>query len=140
MVSDAYKGAMEKAKAQLIHAIRQRDFWNLEITRLQQLYKSLMDAQGQDLSAMEDVLVTGQVGFADLVQSIVSRSPGSVSATEVRDAVWAAGYDLREYSNALSLIHQTLKRLAEKGRIKNLGDGRYASSPFYGALLATKPK
>ena len=73
MVSDAYKAAMEKAKAQLIHAIKQHDFWNLEITRLQQLYKSLLDAQGPDLSAMEDALITGQVGFADLVQSIVSR-------------------------------------------------------------------
>ena len=140
MVSDAYKAAMEKAKAQLIHAIKQRDFWNLEITRLQQLYKSLLDAQGPDLSAMEDALITGQVGFADLVQSIVSRSTGPVSATEVRDAVWASGYNLSGYSNALSLIHQTLKRLAEKGRIKSLGDGRYARSPFYEALLATMPR
>ena len=140
MSHDAYKAALEKAKTQLIHAIKQRDFWNLEIIRLQQLYKSLLDAQGPNLSAMEDALIAGQVGFSDLVQSIVSRSTGPVTATEVRDGVWASGYDLRDYSNALALIHQTLKRLAEKGHIKSLGDGRYTRSPFYEALLATKPK
>ena len=128
-MSDAYRVAFQKAEADLINAIKQRDTWNLEIARLQQLVKSLAVAAG---SSVRVELLEGQLGLSDLVQSVVCNSARQMTAIEVRDAIVKSGYDLSGYANALALIHQTLKRLAAKGTIRNAGNGRYGRPIGYG--------
>jgi|SRR5579864_2137621 len=129
MVSDTYKTALQQAKVDLANAITQRDYWNTEIARLQQLVRSLAAASANPatIEAIEKTLI-GQISLADIVQSVVNRSVFPISATNVRDAVIEAGYDLSGYANALALIHQTLKRLSAKGSISDQGDGTYQSS------------
>src|SRR5437016_5671747 len=116
MTSDTYKAALRKAKNDLADAMHKRDYWNLEIGRLQQLVKSLAASvekkSGEQTEPRKKVSLSALVGvrFTDMVQSIVNRSEDEgISASEVKKALEERGYDLSEYSNPSALIHQTLK-------------------------------
>jgi hypothetical protein len=134
MTSNTYEAALNKAKADLIAAIKERDRWNLEIGRLTQLVKSLAVATGVP-SAASDGSSSSPVGFTELVLAVVTRSPNALSAQDVKDALRVFGYDLSAYSNALAYIHQTLKRLAAQKKIVNLGNGTYRRTALYETLL-----
>lgn len=136
MTPDAYKEALSKAKAQLIKAIQQREHLSLEVARLEQLVKALSVEieKPAHLNATEEVLQTG-VRLKDLVLGAVNRSALPVSALVVRSQLNFYGYDLSKYSNPMAMIHQTLKRLAEQGHIRDMGNGSYKRSALYEALL-----
>lgn len=136
MASDAYKQALLKAKADLIAAIKQREHWNLEVARLDQLVKALSAEVGESrtLGAMVEALQTG-VSLNDLVLSVVNNSEQAVSPLRVRSLLQFYGYDMTRYSNPMAMIHQTLKRLAEQGKIQDIKNGTYKRSALYEALL-----
>ncbi len=136
MTSDAYKQALQKAKADLIAAIQQRDHWNLEVARLDQLVKALSAEveRSRTLGDMVEGLQTG-VTFNDLVLSVVNKSALAVSPLLVRSHLQFHKVDLTRYSNAMAMIHQALKRLAEQGRIRDMGNGTYKRSALYEELL-----
>jgi hypothetical protein len=142
MTSGAYKQALQKAKAELIKAIRQREHWNLEVARLDQLVKALsaeVEKDGPNLDAFEETLHTG-VTFNDIVLSVVNRVPTAVSPLLVRSQLQFHGCDLTRYSNPMAMIHQALRRLAEQGRIQDMKNGTYKRSALYEALLKAGEK
>src|SRR5208283_2099460 len=120
MTSVAYKDALSQAKAELIEAIGKRDHWNMEIARLSQLVKSLSASVDRRFAEAEEAL-DANVGFTELALGLVNRSPTALSPAQVKSTFTLLGYDLGRYSNPLALIHQTLKRLAVQGKIRDMG-------------------
>jgi len=137
MTSDTYQAALQKAKAELIGAIQERDRLNLEIARLQQLVDSLQTTLDP---STKEARVAENVGFTELVLGLVNRSGVALTAGHIRQLFVLSGFDLKHYSNPLALIHQTLKRLAEQRKIRDLGNGTYKRHALYEALLNSEPK
>ncbi len=126
MTSRTYRLALAEAQRELAHAMKQRDHWNLEIVRLQNLVKGLAgSALGVEQAEKITAQMQPEVSITEAVEAILNRSTGELTATEVRDALLEGGYGLGGYSNPLALVHQTLQRLAAAGRITELGGGRY---------------
>jgi hypothetical protein len=138
MTVDTYKAALRKAKIDLAHAMRQRDYWNLEIARVQQLVKSLsVSVESKNTGTKQEkgrkkLSLAALVGvrFTDVVYSIINSGDEKegMTAAEVKKALEKRGYDLSDYSNPSALIHQTIKRLAKDGRLDHQGEGRYTTN------------
>ncbi|HEY3771066.1 MAG TPA: hypothetical protein VGN44_20505 [Candidatus Angelobacter sp.] len=138
---NTYKSALKKARSDLSSAIKQRDYWTVEIGRLQQLVKSLAASIEKRPPGVTNVgkplSLNALVGvrFTDIVHSIVNNSNDEgVSASDVKKKLQEKGYDLSEYSNPVALIHQTLKRLAKDGRVERRADGKYVNN-FVGSIF-----
>ncbi len=99
MTSDNYKDALQQAKTDIEVAIRNRDYWTLQIVRLEQLIKSLsqMVATTEKARAKFDALEKA-LGFTETVNTIIRNSHTPMSAINVRDKLLEMGYDLAYYS------------------------------------------
>lgn len=135
MTSDNYKLALQQAQQELARAISERDRWTLEVFRLQSLAKNL--AIGAMKTAKAEKFaeeMSHQLGLSPAIESVLNQSGKQFSPIEVRDALIATGYDLQHYSNPLSLIHQTLHRLAAEGKIREI-NGKFARPEWMDAVL-----
>jgi len=128
MTPNVYEAALIKAKLDMIEAINQRDRLNLEIARLQQLVASLTATINP--GAKEDV-GSDNVGFTELVLGLVNRTSAPVTPTHIKQSLELSGFSLKHYSNPLALIHQTLKRLSDQGKIHELEGGNYKRHSLY---------
>jgi len=138
MTSDNYKDALQQAKTDIEVAIRNRDYWTLQIVRLEQLIKSLsqMVATTEKARAKFDALEKA-LGFTETVNTIIRNSHTPMSAINVRDKLLEMGYDLAYYSNPLGFIHTVLGRLEKQNQIRQTESGLYVSrNSLYEALLA----
>jgi len=138
MTSAHYKQSLEQARRDLAHAIQQRDFWNLKIVQAQNAVRSMAAmAANAELAEQADVEMQRQVGIAQAIEALVNGAALAITPAEVRDGLIFYGYDIDRYANPVSLIHQTLERLAAAGKIKRDLTGRYTRNAFYQALLNT---
>ena len=136
MTNSAYDPALQKASEELATALEERDRWILEVARLYNLVISLSTAAGLTPVAVGE---KGTFSFTETVLATVTRTPEPMSAVQVRDAMVSFGQDLSKYSNPLSHIHQTLKRLAVQGRLVEI-NGTYKRTPLYESLLRVSSK
>lgn len=136
MNSTDYKQALERARHDLAHAIQQRDSWNLKIVQAQNAVRS-MSAMVANAEVAEEVEreMQKQVGIAQAIEALVNGADHPLIAAEVREGLLFYGYDIDRYQNPVSMIQQTLQRLAQAGRIKQHAGGRFSRSDFYQALL-----
>jgi hypothetical protein len=138
MTSDNYKQALEQARTDLAKAIQERDHWNLEIVKLEQLMKSLAQmVSASDKAQAKFNALEAAFGFTETVHTIIRSSKVPLSAMDVRDKLLNLGYDISGYSNPLGFVHSVLGRLEKQGKIKEVGPGTYIErSAIYEALLA----
>jgi len=127
------KQSLEKARQNLATSIQWRDHYNLEIVRNQNVVRALavavMNAEKAEQVAEE---TRHYVGIAQAVEAIVNGSQNPISPVEVRDTLIFYGYDIGRYSNPLSMVHQTMRRLADEQRIQMVGNsGRYTRAAWY---------
>lgn len=136
MTSNDYRQALERARRDLAHAIQQRDHWNLKIVQAQNAVRS-MSAMVANAEAIEDQQreMQKQIGIAQAIEALVNGADHPLTAAEVREGLIFYGYDIDRYANPVSLIHQTLSRLAQAGRIKGFANGTFTRNDFYQALL-----
>ncbi|MGO8736349.1 MAG: hypothetical protein ACLQVM_26550 [Terriglobia bacterium] len=137
MTKQSYEQLLQQAQQELASAVQQRDHWNLEIVRLQNLVNTLAFVSTANAQQVEQHNAEWQV-YTQLVQAIealVNTSVDAVTPIEIRDSLLSYGYNIGHYSNPMAMIHQTLKRLATDKRIRVLPDGRYARTVIYDALL-----
>ena len=136
MSAQTYKQHLEQARRDLANAVQQRDHLNLEILRLQQVIKALaISAVHAEQAERINIEWQAYVELAQAIEALVNGSPNPITPTEVRDGLSFYGYDIARYSNPMAMIHQTLKTLANNGRIRALGGGRYTRTALYNALL-----
>lgn len=137
MTAQDYKQHLEQARKDLAGAVAERDRWNLEILRLQQVVKALA-VQVSQAQQTERANIEWQayVELAQAIESIVNSTANPVTPVEVRNTLIFYGYDIGRYSNPMAMIHQTLKSLAANGRIAAIRGGTaYTRTAFYNALL-----
>jgi hypothetical protein len=135
MTSGNYRQSLERARRDLANAIQHRDFWNLKIVQAQNAVRSLsaMVLSAEKVEA-ETLEMQKQIGIAQAIEALVNGSPVPISAVEVREGLIFYGYDIDRYANPVSMINQTLERLATGGKVRKMTD-RYTRTPFYNALL-----
>ncbi|SRR6266567_4268553 len=130
MTSANLKAALEEARQQLANAVQELHKWNFEVYRLQGLVKTLA-ANVHDAEKAEAIQqwMQYQMTVTDAIESIINNSSSALAPSDVKDNLLFYGYDINRYSNPAALVHQTLKRLADAGRIKEFR-GRYMRNNF----------
>ncbi len=137
-MTEAYKKALEEAQKELAEAIKERDYWTIEVARLQQLVKSLaVMTVRTDKAAIAAQEQPDEVGLQEVVLTCVRASNTRVTAIDIRNQLQSVGYDLAKYANPLAVIHGALKRLSASGQIRDYRDGTYQRSFLYDTLLGT---
>jgi hypothetical protein len=138
MNSTDYKQALDQARHDLAHAIQQRDFWNLQIVRAQNAVRSMavMVDAAEKMEELNREMQT-QIGISQAIEALVNGAPQTVTPLEIRQGLLFYGYNIDRYANPVSLIQQTLQRLAAAGKIHLYPDGKYGRTAFYNALLNT---
>src|SRR5260370_27123700 len=132
MNGQIYKQHLEQARRELAYAVSQRDHWNLEILRLQQVVKALaISAVHAEQAERTNIEWQAYVELAQAIEALVNGSANPITPIQVRDALSFYGYDIARYSNPMAMVHQTLKSLASNGRIVELEDGRYTRTGLY---------
>src|SRR6266705_3544776 len=100
-----YKRALQAAQRELQQAVGQRDQLNLRIVQLHQTIRGLsvrcaMEERNQAVHRAESCAPT----VTEMIRAILRMNQRPMSTAEVRDALWASGFDLGQYSNPLGLI------------------------------------
>ncbi len=108
-----YQQVLTVAQLELQETVRQRDGLNLKIIQLQNTIRALAltYAQEERQQIMEDA-GRFSLTLSEAVKAILRHNKRPMTAAEVRDALWAAGFDMGQYANALPLVQSTLERLA----------------------------
>lgn len=120
----AQLGELKKKSAELD---RRRTDANVELEHLGKQIEKL--EKGIELIASvagenpQRVEVSG-LGLTKAVQAILDKAATSKTPKEIRTALLESGYDLSKsrYSDAVSSISTTLKRLVERGRVEESSD------------------
>jgi len=119
MTSANLKAALEDARHQLANAAQELHKWNFEVYRLQGLVKTLAaNVHNAEKAEAIQQWQQYQMTITEAVESIVNNSATPLAPSDVKANLLFYGYDINRYSNPAALVHQTLKRLAEAGRIK----------------------
>jgi hypothetical protein len=119
------KALLESAQDELVDALKQQESLTYRIRKLQEDIIHLAALCGE---AVVDPLKDW--GLTDAIRYVIGNAkPKSMSATGIRDALVADGYDVSDYSNVMASIHQVIKRLFRKGEILSApsadGEKRY---------------
>jgi len=124
MTSANLKGALEDARQELGNAVQELHKWNFEVYRLQNLVKTLATNvhDAEKAEAMQQWMQY-QMTITQAIESLINNSKTPLSPLQVMENLRFYGYDIDRYANPGALVHQTLKRLAEAGRIKELRGG-----------------
>lgn len=133
-----YKDVLKKARADLDFAVREQMAAELKAEGLKARIETLQKTvDGLSILAgeTEDQMTDG-LGLTDAIRQILSSHVGTgYSATGIRTALREASFPVDGYSNPLSVIHTTLKRLLTGDMVKSwekTGNGR--TTTFYGWL------
>jgi multidrug resistance efflux pump len=126
MTEETYKEALERARLELANALAQRDSWNLKIVRMQGLVKALSTRVAERENAEEyEVEANRYVNLMQAIEAIINQENGPMAPLQVREALTNHGYDLSSYANPMAMVHQTLRRLSEQGKIRAFPNGLY---------------
>ena len=136
MTTDNLKAALEDARQQLAGAVQRQNECNFEVNRLQNLVRTLATSlhSAEKAEAWQNEMQY-QMGIGQAIEGLVTSSSVPLSPLQVKENLLFYGYDVNRYANPGALVHQTLKRLAEAGRIRELG-GKFMRNDFNQWLFA----
>ncbi len=117
-----YRATVLLCSLRLHKLLAKREKLNLEIGRVSDLLTANANFLPEQERAVQlqqlEQLVADPPGFTDSIRNVLKAHPAHpVSATDVRDMLAKAGFNLSAYSNPLASIHTILKRLAERGEL-----------------------
>ena len=142
MTSDVYKKALGKANQDFMDAIRKRDYWTMEVARLQNVIKSLTAMTEKGILRIDVPEETPEVGLQEIVFTCVRNAcPEPISPMDVRDMIRMGGLaDLSRYANPLAVIHGALKRLVTQRKIREGYEGTYRMPAAFEGLVKSRSK
>ena len=114
-MTDDYKRALDAAVREYEELGRQRAALDARLTQLAQSIGTLCKLCG--------LVPSMPWGLTDACRTILRNAGIPMSPTEVRDRLFAIGFDLAKYSNELAAIHTVLRRL------NNSGEARFVAAP-----------
>lgn len=116
MTVDDYRRALEAAQDDLQHAVQERDKWIMTVLQLQDTISALSKRCAfEEQQEIIKNLGLYALSLSETVKTILRMNKRPLTAVEVRDALWASGFDLGQYANALALVTSTLERLFTSG-------------------------
>jgi hypothetical protein len=118
-----FRKALETASSELSDLVRDRTAIDLRITQLKTAIDTLTAlleekapyVSGASWESTAEVL--NELGISDAVRRILADSAAPMFPTQVKAALVNAGFPLEEYASAMSVIHNTLKRLERQGEL-----------------------
>jgi hypothetical protein len=123
-----YADALAHAKKELATLTAEKFSIDAKIARLQASIKALSAMTEEEISygialeAMNSSFLSemGKLGITDAIRAVLRESKMSMTAPQIRDALKAGNYDISDYSNALTVIHNTIKRMEKQGEISEV--------------------
>jgi len=133
-MKDVYLEALENARAELSALVKQRSELDERIVRLTKSIEglqSLCEDKGQSagLTPKIECELSDSMGLSDAIRQILANSILPRTAPEIRDFLVAEGFEPNDYSNMLTVIHNTLRRLERQGEISKV---RFPGGSFWG--------
>jgi hypothetical protein len=123
-MDNTYLKALEDARKELQGLIQERAQLDDRIARLSRSIEGLAslcddtDHSNELKTKLIELELSDSMGMTDAIRAVISSSIFPVSATAIRDALVAEGFDSKNYSNMLTVIHNTLLRLERQGEIQ----------------------
>jgi len=130
MTSDTLKAALEQARQELASMVQTQIEVNFEVNKLQNLVATLAaNVHNTEKAEAWQREMQYQLSITQAVEGLVNNSATPLSPLEVMENLRFYGYDIDRYANPNALVHQTLKRLSNAGRIKE-HRARYMRNDF----------
>ena len=108
-----FKRALHFAQQELRLTVEQRDKLNMRVMQLQQTIKALaFQCAAADRQRALQQADSCAPPVNETIKAVLRINGRPMSTTEVRDALWAAGFDLGQYTQPLAMLGTTLERLA----------------------------
>jgi hypothetical protein len=118
-----YTRALEAARNELAGLLQQRQEIDKRVMQLQRTVDALLAVcEEQGVQLPSDLLPPElesptPIGFTDAVRNILRERGLPMGPIAVRDALVDMGIDMNKYSNPMVPVHNTLKRLCERGEV-----------------------
>jgi hypothetical protein len=124
-MKEAYMNALQQARAELAALLKDRSVIDERIGRLNKSIEGLEalcdDADHpKGLAHKTELESADSMGMSDAIRAILGRASVPIRAPLIRDALVDEGFDPSEYSNMLTVIHNTLMRLEKQGEINRV--------------------
>jgi hypothetical protein len=124
-MSEEYKAALKKLRSELSAALRQRTEIDDRIINLQQSIQgieALTDNKDHSsgLAVPTAKVNADEAGITEAIRGIIRDAMMPIKPPGIRDALIGEGFDPKDYSNILTVIHNTLNRLEHQGEIRKM--------------------
>ncbi len=125
------RGLLDKAQQDLAERIHLRDQLNVQIIDLQRQAQSLAALVWRDeLTQQQNDIQQAVVGISDAIRSILRLQGKPMTAAQVKDCLDLMGYNFAGMTNASSVVHNTLKRMAGTGELVFVPAAKTYEFPF----------
>jgi chromosome segregation ATPase len=129
-----YKKTLERARRELAQLLKQREELDQRLLKLQKSIEGLAALCGEEdhsLQSLPDDLrdPDGQGSITESILIFLQSNIVPAKVPEIRDALKEEGFDPEKYSNFLTVIHNTLHRLARQGQVMKV---RLPGQGFWG--------
>jgi len=148
-MGNSYQVTLDQARSELIQLTEQRKALDVRIAALTRSIEGLAilcdehDDSAQLLSEPGTKLATTaeisspEPGISDAIRNILAASILPITVPEIRNTLVAEGFDADAYSNMLTVIHNTLRRLERQGEAQIVvmpfsGSGRWVATSQLG--------
>jgi|SRR5579863_6284815 len=126
---EVYAKALESARSELEKLTKDREKIERRMTTLERMIEALVSICQEDgVSLPPDFALpmgletASNASLTEAIKSALKTGAVSMTPTEVRDKLLAAGFDLKKYTSPMVPIHNTLKRLYSQGEIARTTD------------------
>lgn len=123
-MDNSYVKALEDARKELEGLISERAQLDDRIARLGKSIEGLTalcddtDHSSELKTKLLELELSETMGLTDAIRQIIASSLFPISAPVIRDALVSEGFDPKNYSNMLTVIHNTLLRLEKQGEVQ----------------------
>src|SRR5215470_1212719 len=137
-----YKKTLERARRELAQLLKQREELDQRLLKLQRSIEGLAALCGEEDHSRESLPEdlrdpNGEGSITESILGFLANNVVPAKVPEIRNALKEEGFDPDKYSNFLTVIHNTLHRLARQGQVMK---DRLPGQGFWGwTTRSTKP-
>ena len=124
MEKQNYKLALQAARSEMSDLLQERAAVDARLGRLKQTIEGLSALIQEPTTELpERDGPFSEAGISAAIRVLLHTAKVPMSPVQIKTELWKRGFDLSEYANAMSVIHNTLKRLDRQGELMTVKDG-----------------